>query len=145
MKYAVVVMVIFFSICVFGCGQKETDVTQMPEPLSMEELSTLTGSPAITAEPKAQVSEAQNAKPGDLAPLPPAGPYKPTNIEIQTALKNAGYYAGEIDGKAGPMTKKAIEEFQKANSLKVDGKVGPQTWEVLSTQLNPEPVKKKRR
>ncbi|MBP7216722.1 MAG: peptidoglycan-binding protein [Candidatus Omnitrophica bacterium] len=63
--------------------------------------------------------------------LPPQGPYKPSIKEIQGALKNAGYYSGAIDGKAGPMTKKAIEEFQKANSLQPDGKVGPKTWAAL--------------
>jgi peptidoglycan hydrolase-like protein with peptidoglycan-binding domain len=72
-----------------------------------------------------------------LEPLPPAGPYKPTAEEIQTALKNAGYYNGAIDGKLGPMSKKAIEEFQKANGLQVDGKVGPKTWLALSSHLNP--------
>ncbi len=70
-----------------------------------------------------------------LEPLPPSGPYSPTNQEIQTALANAGYYKGSIDGKVGPKTKKAIEEFQKANGLKADGKVGPKTWEALSQHL----------
>jgi peptidoglycan hydrolase-like protein with peptidoglycan-binding domain len=68
----------------------------------------------------------------EVLPLPPQGPYKPTGIEIQTALKNAGFYAGNLDGKIGPKSKKAIEDFQKANGLKADGKVGPKTWEALS-------------
>lgn len=55
--------------------------------------------------------------------------------DIQTALKNAGFYAGAIDGKIGPKTKKAIEEFQRAKGLKVDGKVGPRTWADLETYL----------
>src|SRR3989338_2779431 len=45
--------------------------------------------------------------------------------QIQTALKNAGFYAGKIDGKIGPGSMKAIEEFQQSKGLKVDGKVGP--------------------
>jgi peptidoglycan hydrolase-like protein with peptidoglycan-binding domain len=52
---------------------------------------------------------------------------------------------GGIDGKIGPLTRKAIEDFQKANNLKVDGKVGPKTWAVLEKSLNaPEakPIKK---
>jgi peptidoglycan hydrolase-like protein with peptidoglycan-binding domain len=56
-------------------------------------------------------------------------------MDIQTALKNAGYYAGKIDGKIGPMSKKAIEDFQKANGLTADGKVGPKTWAVLGKYL----------
>lgn len=57
------------------------------------------------------------------------------NKEIQTALKNAGFYAGTIDGKVGPRTKKAILDFQKANALKADGKVGPKTWAALEKYL----------
>ena len=56
--------------------------------------------------------------------------------DIQRALKNAGFYAGAIDGKIGPRTKAAIEEFQKANGLNADGKVGPKTWKVLGAYLN---------
>jgi len=55
--------------------------------------------------------------------------------DIQKALKNAGLYSGAVDGKIGPKTKKAIEEFQKAKGLKVDGKVGPMTWAELEKYL----------
>ena len=80
----------------------------------------------------------------ELMPLPPQGPYKPTGIEIQTALKNAGFYTGNVDGKLGPKSKKAIEAFQSANGLKADGKVGAKTWELLSKHLSAAvaPVKK---
>jgi peptidoglycan hydrolase-like protein with peptidoglycan-binding domain len=63
-------------------------------------------------------------------------PETPTVEDIQKALKNAGFYAGNIDGKLGPKTKKAIEEFQAQNSLKVDGKVGKQTWSKLKEFYN---------
>ena len=56
--------------------------------------------------------------------------------KIQTALKNAGLYQGNIDGKIGPGTKKAIQTFQQNNNLKVDGKVGPKTWAALEAYLN---------
>jgi peptidoglycan hydrolase-like protein with peptidoglycan-binding domain len=55
--------------------------------------------------------------------------------QIQTALKNAGYYDGLIDGKMGKKTRRAIRGFQKANNLNADGKVGKQTWAVLSGYL----------
>ncbi len=61
---------------------------------------------------------------------------KPTPKQIQQALKNAGFYAGKIDGNIGPKTKKAIEAFQAQNGLKADGKVGVKTWKVLSAHLN---------
>jgi len=55
--------------------------------------------------------------------------------EIQTALTNSGFEPGVIDGKMGPKTKKAIREFQRANSLTADGTVGPKTWEKLKVYL----------
>lgn len=62
-------------------------------------------------------------------------PGSPTKTEIQTALKNAGYYSGPMDGKIGDKTKKAIEDFQTANGLKADGKVGANTWNKLKKYL----------
>ncbi|MEK6564285.1 MAG: peptidoglycan-binding domain-containing protein [Candidatus Omnitrophota bacterium] len=64
---------------------------------------------------------------------------KPTEKEIQQALKNAGLYDGEVDGKIGPRSKRAIEEFQAQNNLKADGKVGAKTWQKLKEHLNAEP------
>lgn len=59
-----------------------------------------------------------------------------TSKRIQIALKNAGFYKGQIDGHMGVQTKKAIKEFQKANGLTPDGMVGKRTWEKLSKYLN---------
>lgn len=55
--------------------------------------------------------------------------------QIQTALYNAGYDPGPIDGKMGKKTKLAIKEFQKDNGLKPDGIVGNQTWSKLGKYL----------
>lgn len=52
--------------------------------------------------------------------------------DIQTCLKNAGFYNGKIDGVKGKKTRRAIREFQKANGLSPDGTVGKKTWELLS-------------
>jgi|GEM_PF-6420289 len=41
--------------------------------------------------------------------------------QIQANLKLLGYYQGSIDGIYGPMTKKAIIDFQKAKGLKQTG------------------------
>ncbi|MBU1726744.1 MAG: peptidoglycan-binding protein [Candidatus Omnitrophica bacterium] len=100
----------------------------------METLST-TGIPAVQApEAKPQVAVSAPVAAG-LEPLPPPGTGKPSVVEIQKALKNAGYYNGPIDGKIGSMTNSAIKEFQQANGLEVDGKVGPKTWAVLGAYL----------
>lgn len=50
---------------------------------------------------------------------------------MQQKLKNWGYYTGAVDGIYGPLTKKAVEYFQRKNGLKVDGLVGPQTLTAL--------------
>ncbi|MCX5693651.1 MAG: peptidoglycan-binding domain-containing protein [Candidatus Omnitrophica bacterium] len=54
---------------------------------------------------------------------------------IQTALKNAGYFQGEVDGKMGQQTRQAVRDFQKANNLSADGRVGKKTWAVLKEYL----------
>ncbi len=60
----------------------------------------------------------------------------PTPKAIQTALKNANFYKGNIDGKIGKNTEEAIKDFQKANNLYADGKVGKKTWELLKAHVN---------
>lgn len=56
--------------------------------------------------------------------------------DVQSALKTAGFYTGNIDGKIGPNTISAISAFQNANNLKADSIVGAKTWEVLKTYLS---------
>jgi peptidoglycan hydrolase-like protein with peptidoglycan-binding domain len=144
LTFGVVVLVL---AALSGCGKKQ-EMEEL-QPITMESLSA-TGSSTQTAvdikSPEAKVSTANVTVPAkEMLPLPPQGPYKPTGIEIQTALKNAGFYMGNIDGKIGPKSKRAIEEFQKAHNLKVDGKVGPKTWEAMnkySSVAAVEPVKR---
>ncbi len=148
-KLIVLSMALVLVISISACSKKQESLEDMQQPMSPEDLSRLTnstqqaaqGSPTVKPE-VAQLVPAAPAK--QAAPvvesLPPAGPYKPSNQEIQTALKNAGYYTYEVDGKIGPKSKKAIEEFQKANGLKADGKVGPQTWAALEGYLNVTPA-----
>jgi hypothetical protein len=144
-KYLFIAVAICFSIYLFGCGKKEAAVEESQEPMTMEALSTMPSVSPVATETKAPETTAAMPQTVTqptmkLEPLPPAGPYKPAIKEIQTALKNAGLYTGQIDGKIGPMTKRAIEQFQKANNLQVDGKVGPKTWAALSKYLSPVPL-----
>ena len=55
--------------------------------------------------------------------------------QIQMALQKAGYYKGEIDGKLGVRTKRAVKGFQKAKKLNPDGIAGEKTWEALKQYL----------
>lgn len=51
--------------------------------------------------------------------------------EIQTKLKNWGYYNGNIDGIYGSKTFEAVKKFQRKNGLTVDGIVGEKTLKAL--------------
>jgi len=51
--------------------------------------------------------------------------------EIQTKLKNWGYYYGNVDGIYGSKTEEAVKYFQRKNGLTADGKAGPQTLKAL--------------
>jgi peptidoglycan hydrolase-like protein with peptidoglycan-binding domain len=62
-------------------------------------------------------------------------PEEMTKLDVQEALKNAGYYNGSIDGKFGPMTVQAIKDFQEDVGLKVDGIAGSRTKEKLAKYL----------
>jgi len=55
--------------------------------------------------------------------------------EIQTRLKNWGYYKGSVDGSYGKATVAAVKAFQKKQGLKVDGIVGTETAKKMGIQL----------
>jgi len=59
-----------------------------------------------------------------------------TPQEVQTGLKNAGYYTGAIDGKLGSGSKRAIKEFQTDHDLESDGIIGKKTWAELKNYLD---------
>jgi len=53
---------------------------------------------------------------------------------IQQALQVSGLFGGAIDGKFGPVTQQAVNDFQASRGLSCDGIVGPITWDSLMTQ-----------
>jgi len=59
------------------------------------------------------------------------GSYGSAVREIQTRLKNWGYYNGEVDGIYGSRTTAAVKQFQKNNGLAADGIAGPQTLKAM--------------
>jgi peptidoglycan hydrolase-like protein with peptidoglycan-binding domain len=64
-----------------------------------------------------------------------AGPAQAiTNPQIpglQVALREHGFYRGEVDGIAGPMTAQAVRAFQRKARITVDGIAGRQTRRAL--------------
>ena len=59
--------------------------------------------------------------------------------ELQLALNDFGYNAGETDGVFGQTTKNAVTAFQTDASLNADGVVGPQTAKAINTALSELP------
>lgn len=51
--------------------------------------------------------------------------------QIQTKLKNWGYYTGSVDGIYGKLTEEAVRKFQRYNNLTVDGIAGPNTLSAM--------------
>lgn len=98
---------------------------------------------AIEDKLDAQRREFAEAEKERFEPEPQVEPAKPkdegmSNVaarQIQTALYNAGYDPGPIDGKLGKKTKLAIKEFQRDNGLSPDGVVGNKTWSKLGKYL----------
>jgi peptidoglycan hydrolase-like protein with peptidoglycan-binding domain len=125
--------------CATGRKQKELEVQGLRNQISVlqaeiqskdEEISSLRDALSRTVEEKEELAKVISKKKvvGEVKS-------RPNTKQIQTALMNAGYNPGAIDGRMGKQTREAIRAFQKANNLAVDGKVGKETWELLKEYL----------
>ena len=56
---------------------------------------------------------------------------------VQRRLIELSFEPGEIDGRFGPDTEKAVKAFQEKYELEADGIVGPKTWERLNSPDGP--------
>jgi len=131
---AIVISIFLLSSVVLAMGRKVKPTEQQPPSLGTSQPEVELVKPE-QLEPNPPVTEEMKEKKPQEVASQLAPDEKTKNRQIQTALKNAGYDPGTIDGKLGPKTKKAIKDFQAANGLKADGKVGPKTWAKLSTYL----------
>ena len=142
--FAVVLMVV--PLAVVGCKgkvDKEAGMANLETTEAVAPVEDVVVTQSPVTEPSATQAVNQETIPPTAA-VPPvantatlgAGQEKLSrNKDIQTALKAANFYTGNIDGKIGPKTKRAIMEFQKAKGLKADGKVGSKTWIELEKYL----------
>ncbi|WGL15075.1 lytic murein transglycosylase [Microbulbifer bruguierae] len=55
-------------------------------------------------------------------------------VELQTKLKEKGFYDGEIDGKAGGETRKAILKFEESAGVELQGFPSKEVLELLRKQ-----------
>lgn len=58
--------------------------------------------------------------------------------EVQTILKNLGFYDGYIDGEYGEITVNAVKLFQRSKSLTQDGWIGQVTCKALNNTTTKE-------
>lgn len=130
-------------LAIFGCKAKVEKEAEAPKTEATEstEEAVFTQAP-ITEQAPSQAVIQETIPPTAAVPPTAATGAKAAaddnlgrNKDIQTALKAAGFYTGNVDGKMGPKTKRAVVEFQKARGLKADGKVGPKTWMELEKYL----------
>lgn len=134
LDYGLLILVIFvFCFASASCKKKEAESpfkSELPDNAAL----TITSSDQV---PELIVLEQGTQKSEVAAPTEAESTGSlPTPQQIQTALKNAGYYEGAIDGEIGSKSKKAILDFQKDNGLETDGKVGPKTWSKLKEHLS---------
>lgn len=133
--YAFIILVFLISVTSFALAMgRKVKQAQQPPSLEVTQPEVELIKPEELPPPSPIDEELKEKKPQEIsAQLAPDEATK--SRQIQTALKNAGFDPGPIDGKIGPKTKKAIKDFQAANGLTADGKVGPKTWGKLSKYL----------
>ena len=112
-----------------GAGSAQNTVEIIPVPQGQQALQGGMDASQAMMQQAAQQSGQMAAS------IASAADVKPGTVEyskkIQQALKNAGLYTGNVDGKIGPKTREAIKTFQSQNGLKADGVAGAQTWAKL--------------
>lgn len=60
-------------------------------------------------------------------------PNRAQRVAIQQRLRDLGYYRGEVDGRIGPITQEAYQQFQRAHSLPADGFITLETFHLLGS------------
>jgi hypothetical protein len=70
----------------------------------------------------------------------PARPGDPVIEQVQRILKGLDFYAGAVDGLAGPNTTKAITDYQRKVGLTPNGKIDDQLLSQLGATASIEPV-----
>ncbi len=145
-------MIPFMAISLLGCAttQKSVSVEELQMRLSdmenqieqksleiddlrveVSELNTKLKGISVRSDKKASPPAVKNIPNQDKETVRVAA----TVQEVQTSLKNAGFYTGPMDGKIGEKTKTAIKAFQEANGLTADGVIGQKTWNQLKSYL----------
>ena len=131
---------IFFLVILVGftgCGENPvsegTPEEEVPQTMNAVLIDSEPGVTVVSRAPAPTSSPSSSSTTESFTPLS-KNPFERDKI-IQRALKGAGFYGGAVDGKMGPLTQKAILDFQRSAGLQIDGKVGPITWRALEKHL----------
>ncbi len=116
--------------------QELKNVSQMFQQALQEERKERESLKAQLAELKKLTRERKKVR--KVVPRKVAIPSSEKIKMAQKALKNAGFDPGPIDGKLGPLTTRALREFQKYFRLPVTGKLDDKTWQLLKEYLSEE-------
>jgi murein L,D-transpeptidase YcbB/YkuD len=129
-------LAVFLVICLAGCATGAKKQAMQASPASYEKPQKVYQQEAYSRDYDYDSSRSSgiDKTPVKKAYSEPAIQLSPK--QIQRALKNAGFYKGEIDGKIQSKTKEAIMRFQKAHSLKADGIMGKRTSIELNKYLS---------
>ncbi len=114
-----------------------TSVQNMPEPSQMVIAPTetpyvqATATPTVTPTPKPSPVPTINITPNPEYKTIQMGDNGDRVRELQEKLAAYGYYTGDIDGRFGNQTRRAVESFQYQHGLSADGIAGRRTLTVL--------------
>jgi lipoprotein-anchoring transpeptidase ErfK/SrfK len=68
---------------------------------------------------------------------PPADAIAPVSVKLQVLLDRASFSPGEIDGKLGTNTQKALQAFAEAQQLPSTTKLTQEVWKALASDTSP--------
>lgn len=99
-------------------------VSGQPDQASLNALAMTTASGAPAAAP-----------PIASAPPPPAPTALPSIAQVQSELRQLGYYTGRIDGRWGPRTRAAMASFQSSQGLPRTGQGDVRSMNALAAAM----------
>jgi len=57
-------------------------------------------------------------------------------MKVQEVLKSEGFYAGRVDGIIGPLTRSALEAYQRRHNLPVTGRIDEPTTRAMNLNID---------
>lgn len=124
-----------------------SSVQNAPDPSTLPELNAPTDTPYVESTATPAPSSTPKPTPVPTIDITPNPEYKTIQSgdngdavrDLQQKLAEYGYYEGEIDGRFGNQTRRAVERFQYRHGLSADGIAGKRTLTVLyeSDEIRP--------